>query len=191
MVWPYGLIGTAGVSSVTTGVGGIPYTAAELGGCGAQAEYAGTVLAEVALAGRVLGGGGPAVATVFFGGGTPTLLPAADLGRILEGLDATFGLAGGVEMDGQGLGVAPPGGLERGGQPLVPLPELLGLEAVDDRLADAVVVGLDVVQRTGASAPDQVARPKRAQPREPLRPEPGGADRIRLAQRQAGDGQHL
>jgi oxygen-independent coproporphyrinogen-3 oxidase len=75
------------------------YTAGDLGGVGAQSSYADTVLAEVDLAARVLGGASrPPVQTVFFGGGTPTLLPAADLGRILHGLDAAFGLAGDVEV---------------------------------------------------------------------------------------------
>jgi len=35
---------------------------------------------------------------VFFGGGTPTQLPATDLVRILRGLDDAFGLAPGVEV---------------------------------------------------------------------------------------------
>ena len=50
------------------------YTARELGGGGAQQEFPATVLEEVALAARVLGGAAPPVDTVFFGGGTPTLL---------------------------------------------------------------------------------------------------------------------
>ena len=75
------------------------YTATELGGGGAQARYAETVLAEIALAARVLGGRPPGgVATVFFGGGTPTLLPPDDLARILDAVDATFGLAPGAEV---------------------------------------------------------------------------------------------
>ena len=52
-----------------------------------------TVLAELALAARVLGGAAPPVDTVFFGGGTPTLLDADDLGRMLDGIDKAFGLA--------------------------------------------------------------------------------------------------
>ncbi|MBL7256114.1 coproporphyrinogen III oxidase [Actinoplanes sp. LDG1-01] len=42
--------------------------------------------------------GGGAVDTVFFGGGTPTLLSADDLGRILEGIDKTWGLASDAEV---------------------------------------------------------------------------------------------
>ena len=38
------------------------------------------------------------VSTVFFGGGTPTLLPPEDLTRILAGIDEAFGLAPGAEV---------------------------------------------------------------------------------------------
>jgi oxygen-independent coproporphyrinogen-3 oxidase len=38
------------------------------------------------------------VDTVFFGGGTPTLLPPADLGAVLRAIDAEFGLAPGAEV---------------------------------------------------------------------------------------------
>src|SRR3954466_9551743 len=51
--------------------------------------YAERVLAELALAARVLGDA-PAVDTVFVGGGTPTLLGPADLGRILDGVHKTW-----------------------------------------------------------------------------------------------------
>jgi oxygen-independent coproporphyrinogen-3 oxidase len=75
------------------------YTAAELGGGADRERYADTVLAELALAGRVLADGPPArVDTVFVGGGTPTLLPPDDLARILEGIDRSWGLADDVEV---------------------------------------------------------------------------------------------
>jgi len=74
------------------------YTATELGGGGLRDSYADTVLAEVALAARVLDAAAPPVETVFFGGGTPTLLPSGDLARILEGIDKAFGLAEGAEV---------------------------------------------------------------------------------------------
>jgi oxygen-independent coproporphyrinogen-3 oxidase len=74
------------------------YTAAELGGGGAQREYAGTVLAEVDLAARVLDGAAPPGRTVFFGGGTPTLLGPGELGRVLDGVDKAFGLAADAEI---------------------------------------------------------------------------------------------
>jgi putative oxygen-independent coproporphyrinogen III oxidase len=74
------------------------YTAAELGHGASRSEYADTLIEEVRLAGRVLGADAPALETVFFGGGTPTLLPAADLVRMLSALDAEFGLDPQVEV---------------------------------------------------------------------------------------------
>ncbi|ROT27081.1 radical SAM family heme chaperone HemW [Micromonospora sp. HM5-17] len=75
------------------------YTAAELGGGASREGYADQVLAELALAGRVLGDSPPArVDTVFVGGGTPTLLPTDDLARILDGIDRLWGLAGDAEI---------------------------------------------------------------------------------------------
>ncbi|MFE5335887.1 radical SAM family heme chaperone HemW [Isoptericola sp. NPDC056573] len=77
------------------------YTASELGGGANQAAYATTALREVDLAARVLddaGLGARPVSTVFFGGGTPTMLPAADLARILRGVDDAWGLADGAEV---------------------------------------------------------------------------------------------
>jgi oxygen-independent coproporphyrinogen-3 oxidase len=73
------------------------YTAGELGGGASRDDYADTVLAELRLAADVLGGM-PRVDTVFVGGGTPTLLTASDLGRILDGIDKTWGLAAGAEV---------------------------------------------------------------------------------------------
>jgi len=81
------------------------YTADELGGSGqlggSRATYAEAATAEVALAAGVLGAGGrtrPQVDTVYFGGGTPTLLPAADLVRVLDVVRASFGLAADAEV---------------------------------------------------------------------------------------------
>ena len=75
------------------------YTSSELEGA-RQDQYADTLLHEVALARGVLADAGalrPAT-TVFFGGGTPTLLPAGDLGRMLAGIQSTFGLVPGAEV---------------------------------------------------------------------------------------------
>lgn len=44
------------------------------------------------------GAGGRALTSVFFGGGTPTVLPAADLVRVLRGLRQTFGLVPEAEV---------------------------------------------------------------------------------------------
>ena len=74
------------------------YTAAELGGGGARDRYAGLAIQEIKLARLVLGDAAPAVSTVFFGGGTPTVLPPADLAAILGAIGAEFGLAPGAEV---------------------------------------------------------------------------------------------
>lgn len=79
------------------------YTAEELGGADAprgasRSTYASAVVDELVLARRVLGDGAPEVETVFFGGGTPTLLPAADLGAVLGALRDGFGLAADAEV---------------------------------------------------------------------------------------------
>jgi oxygen-independent coproporphyrinogen-3 oxidase len=73
------------------------YTATELGGGASQAAYAATAVAEIDLLAGVLPGA-PAVDTVFFGGGTPTLLPSADLVRVLHAIGDRFGLAPGAEV---------------------------------------------------------------------------------------------
>ncbi|WP_347757130.1 radical SAM family heme chaperone HemW [Agrococcus sp. ProA11] len=75
------------------------YTADELRGA-TRAGYPADVAAEIELAARVLGDLGPLrpMQTVFFGGGTPTLLPAGDLVRMLQGVTAAFGLADGAEV---------------------------------------------------------------------------------------------
>jgi len=79
------------------------YTAADLGGrAGGSAvspeTYASLAIAEIAFARAVLGPGQIPVSTVFFGGGTPTLLAPAALGAILRAIDAEFGLAPGAEV---------------------------------------------------------------------------------------------
>jgi oxygen-independent coproporphyrinogen-3 oxidase len=77
------------------------YTASELGGGANQAQYATTALLEVDLAAKVLSDAGrapAAVSTVFFGGGTPTMLPAEDLARVLDGIRGAWGLAAAAEV---------------------------------------------------------------------------------------------
>jgi putative oxygen-independent coproporphyrinogen III oxidase len=73
------------------------YTATELGGGASQASYAATAIAEVDLLADRLAAA-PAVETVFFGGGTPTLLPSADLAAMLGAIRRRFGLAPGAEI---------------------------------------------------------------------------------------------
>ena len=74
------------------------YTATELGGGGAQSAYAGVAALEVDLARKVLHDSDLSVHTVFFGGGTPTLLPAEDLVGLLRRVGEAFGLAPDVEV---------------------------------------------------------------------------------------------
>jgi putative oxygen-independent coproporphyrinogen III oxidase len=72
------------------------YTASELGAGVSRDTYASIVRAEIRDAAARFDKR-PKVDTVFFGGGTPTLLSAADLSSILGEIDETFGLADGYE----------------------------------------------------------------------------------------------
>jgi putative oxygen-independent coproporphyrinogen III oxidase len=74
------------------------YTAEELGNGVSRGSYADTVLAELRLARDVLPASAPPVSTVFFGGGTPTLLPAEHLGLIVREISNEFGLAPDAEI---------------------------------------------------------------------------------------------
>ena len=76
------------------------YTAGELGGGpgASRGTYADAAVAEIRLARRVLGDTDVRVDTLFFGGGTPTLLPPEDLVRILGTVRDEFGLAAGAEV---------------------------------------------------------------------------------------------
>jgi putative oxygen-independent coproporphyrinogen III oxidase len=76
------------------------YTASELGSTpgASRSSYARIAIQEVRLARRVLGDIDLPVATVFFGGGTPTLLPPGDLAAVLSAVRNEFGLAPGAEV---------------------------------------------------------------------------------------------
>lgn len=76
------------------------YTATELRGV-KQSDYASQAVLEIEQSARVLEHSGvPArlASTVFFGGGTPTLLPAENLARMLTAVRDTIGLAPGAEI---------------------------------------------------------------------------------------------
>jgi len=76
------------------------YTSEELRGA-KRTDYAGQAIEEVALASHVLEHAGlpeRPVSTVFFGGGTPTLLPASDLAAMLASVVLAWGLAPGAEV---------------------------------------------------------------------------------------------
>jgi oxygen-independent coproporphyrinogen-3 oxidase len=74
------------------------YTSEELGPGANRAEYAATAIAELRAAAGVLGPEPPTVATVFVGGGTPTLLPADDLAAVLAAVRELFPVAPDVEV---------------------------------------------------------------------------------------------
>jgi oxygen-independent coproporphyrinogen-3 oxidase len=80
------------------------YTATELGPGVSRGSYADTVLRELRLAADVLGDGDlfrdriPPATSIFFGGGTPTLLPAEHLALIIREIRDRFGLAADAEI---------------------------------------------------------------------------------------------
>ncbi|MER7946889.1 radical SAM family heme chaperone HemW [Streptomyces sp. NPDC096079] len=78
------------------------YTASELRGTGgvlaSRDNYAEQVAEEIRLARKVLGDDPRPVRTVFVGGGTPTLLAAGDLVRMLGAVRDEFGLADDAEV---------------------------------------------------------------------------------------------
>lgn len=75
------------------------YAPGELSGPGSTATaYVGAFVREVALARDVLGAQSPPLDTVFFGGGTPTLLGATALVDMARTLRATWGFAEDAEV---------------------------------------------------------------------------------------------
>jgi oxygen-independent coproporphyrinogen-3 oxidase len=76
------------------------YTADELRGA-KRDDYAGQAIVELQQAKHVLESARIAdrpVSTVFFGGGTPTMLSASDLARMLDGVREAWGLQPGAEV---------------------------------------------------------------------------------------------
>jgi oxygen-independent coproporphyrinogen-3 oxidase len=76
------------------------YTATELRGS-KQSDYASQAVGEMRFAAGVLGASGVPerpLSTVFFGGGTPTLLPASQLAEMLRGARETWGFAPDAEI---------------------------------------------------------------------------------------------
>jgi oxygen-independent coproporphyrinogen-3 oxidase len=156
------------------------YTATELGGGADQASYARTAVQEVRLARRVLGERDLPVATVFLGGGTPTLLPPGDLARMLDSIRQELGLAPGAEVtteanpdsvDARSLAALREAGFTRisyGMQSAVPQvlgtldrthdPERVPLAVAEARAAGFEGVSLDLIYGTpGESADDWAA----------------------------------
>jgi oxygen-independent coproporphyrinogen-3 oxidase len=76
------------------------YTADELRGA-KRTDYAGQAIDEIAMAAGILQRASlpqRAVSTVFFGGGTPTMLPVTDLAEMLAAVVSAWGLEPGAEV---------------------------------------------------------------------------------------------
>jgi oxygen-independent coproporphyrinogen-3 oxidase len=112
----------------------VTYTGME----GLRRPYAAALLEEAAMAVAALGPEPPAVTSVFVGGGTPTLLPAADLGRVLERLRELLPFAPGaevtVEANPETVDPAMAGGLAAAGVTRVSM----GAQSFDDRVLAAL-----------------------------------------------------
>jgi oxygen-independent coproporphyrinogen-3 oxidase len=77
------------------------YTSLDMGGGASRGNYAAMAIAEMRLVKRWQYEHGivePAASTVFFGGGTPTILPADDLARMLGAVEQLWGLEPGAEI---------------------------------------------------------------------------------------------
>jgi len=97
------------------------YTVNELGSARELTGYVDAAIGELRVARRTIGTDRP-VHTVFFGGGTPTMLAPADLVRIVDAIRIEFGFAHHVEItveanpdsiDRDGLSVLRAGGFTR------------------------------------------------------------------------------
>lgn len=77
------------------------YTAVDMGAGASRGNYANMVIREMAIVRdwqTTHGINEPKVATVFFGGGTPTTLKASDLIAMLDAVRATWGIADDAEI---------------------------------------------------------------------------------------------
>ncbi|MBU1251279.1 MAG: radical SAM family heme chaperone HemW [Actinobacteria bacterium] len=153
------------------------YTADEVRGV-KRSDFADQAIAELDLAARVLDAAGlpprPA-STVFLGGGTPTILPPADLARMIGAVRDRFGLAPDAEVttesnpdsiDAGGLEALAEAGVTRvsfGMQSAVPhvlrtLERTHDPENVARRVAEAraagLAVSLDLIYGTPGESPD-------------------------------------
>ena len=124
----------------------VTYTGME----GLRRPYAAAVAEEAALAVAALGPEPPPVTSVFVGGGTPTLLPAEDLGRLLDRLRELLAFAPGaevtVEANPETVDAATAAGLAGAGVTRVSM----GAQSFDDRVLAALGRVHDVA-RVGAA----------------------------------------
>jgi putative oxygen-independent coproporphyrinogen III oxidase len=135
----------------------VTYTGME----GLRRPYAAALLDEAAMAVAALGPEPPAVTSVFVGGGTPTLLPADDLARVLDRLRALLPVAPGaevtVEANPETVDGAMAAGLAGAGVTRVSM----GAQSFDDRVlaalgrvhdADRVVAAVATLRAAGVPA---------------------------------------
>ena len=115
------------------------YTASELPGV-RRSDYVAAALAEVELARRVLGRG-PAASTLFFGGGTPTLLSPQRLGQLVNAVRDGFGLEPGAEVTTE----ANPDTLD---EPVLEALLEAGINRISIGMQSAVGHVLEVLERT-------------------------------------------
>jgi putative oxygen-independent coproporphyrinogen III oxidase len=112
----------------------VTYTGME----GLRRPYAAAVADEAAMAVAALGPEPPVVTSVFVGGGTPTLLPAEDLARVLARLRELLPFAPGaevtVEANPETVDVAMAAGLAGAGVTRVSM----GAQSFDDRVLAAL-----------------------------------------------------
>ena len=74
------------------------YLPTEVGTGGAPQDWLEAARTEIALARRVLGPGAPSIDTIFFGGGTPTLVPPQYLATLIEDARDWFTITPGAEV---------------------------------------------------------------------------------------------
>jgi putative oxygen-independent coproporphyrinogen III oxidase len=125
----------------------VTYTGME----GLRRPYAAALLEEAAMAAAALGPEPPAVTSVFVGGGTPTLLPPGDLGRVLARLRELLAFAPAaevtVEANPETVDAAVADGLAEAGVTRVSM----GAQSFDDRVLAALGRVHDAA-RVGAAA---------------------------------------
>ena len=120
------------------------------------ASYVDAAISELDLAVRVLGPDAPPVSTIFVGGGTPTLLPPDDLGRLVAAIRSRFGLTADAEVTTE----SNPESIDAAG--LVRLREL-GFTRISFGMQSAVPYVLTVLDRVHTPGrPEQAVREARA-----------------------------
>lgn len=133
------------------------YTSGDLAGA-SKSEYAKSVISEIAQSEQVLKQSGLAprrLSTVFFGGGTPTQIPAEDLVSILASLRNTFDFVPGIEITSE----ANPDSVDR--QYLAKLAEG-GFNRISIGMQSAIPEVLATLERTHnpANLPEVIAAAK-------------------------------